>query len=305
MKRAFVGILVAIALFGGGVVHAEAPIPPAPTGNDYIVDNADVLTDQQENTLNQQLTDYEARTSTEIGILTVPSIENDYIENYSLNVARTWGIGQPGKNNGALLVVSVTDRKLRIEVGTGLEGDLTDSRAGQIIRNRITPKFKVGDYAAGIQSGIDGMMLAINAADDPQAASSRPSDETDLSGLVVMAAYLFLALLSWFGAMLGRSKRWWPGGIIGGGMGSGMAALISPHMTTIVISGFILGVFGLLFDYFVSKNYRQAKSRGEAPSWWAGGGIGGSGDGGFGSSGIGGGFGGGGGFSGGGSSGSW
>jgi uncharacterized protein len=98
------------------------PIPPAPTGDDYIVDNADILTDEQETTLNKRLTEYEARTSTEIAILTVKEIKDDYIENASLSVARAWGIGQKDKNNGALLMVSVDDRKLRIEVGTGLEG---------------------------------------------------------------------------------------------------------------------------------------------------------------------------------------
>lgn len=304
MKRLLVALSIIIAGVSAHAVAAEAPIPPAPTGDDYIVDMADILTDGQETALNAKLADYEKNTSTEIGILTVRSIENDYIENFSLTVARSWGIGQKDRNNGALLVVSVDDRKLRIEVGTGLEGDLTDSRAGQIIRNRITPEFKKGDYNQGIASGIDGMILAINAAPDPH-ISDTESDIPDASGLVVMAAYLFLGILSWFGAMLGRSKRWWPGGMIGAGLGGGLSVLISQRMSVILVSGFVLGSLGLLFDYFVSKNYQRAKSRGKAPSWWAGGGIGGSGDGGFGSSGISGGFGGGGGFSGGGSSGSW
>jgi uncharacterized protein len=117
-----------------------------------------------------------------------------------------------------------------------------------------------------------------------------------------VAAYLFLGVISWFGSMLGRSKRWWPGGIIGTTLGSGLGALGSTKLSTILISGFVLGFFGLLFDYFVSKNYRQAKARGDSPSWWAGGGFGSGGSGG---GGISGGFGGGGGFSGGGSSGSW
>lgn len=306
MIRRFVVTIGALLTLWAVPVYAEAAIPPAPTGNDYIVDEADILTDGEEAELNQKLTSYETRTSTEIAVLTVKTINDDYIENFSLNVARNWGIGQSGKNNGALLVVAVDDRKLRIEVGTGLEGELTDLRAGQIIRNRITPQFKQGNYYQGIDDGVDGMILAIDAADDPQAAAGTSSTKpTDLGGLVLFAAYMFLFLLSWFGAMLGRSKRWWPGGLIGVGLGSGMATLITTGLGAVIISGFVLGAFGLLFDYLVSKNYRQAKSRGEAPSWWAGGGIGSGGDGGFGSSGISGGFGGGGGFSGGGSSGSW
>lgn len=297
MKRFVVALLILVSC-NVASLHAAAPIPPAPTGGDYIVDNADILSDDQEATLNGTLADYESRTSTEIGILTVRTIENDYIENFSLSVAREWGIGQKDKNNGALLVVSVDDRKLRIEVGTGLEGDLTDSRSGQIIRNRITPAFKEGNYYEGISSGINGMILAINAEDDPNAIMNE-AESGDWIGIIIFAAYMFLMVISWFGAMLGRSKRWWPGGIAGGVLGGGLGGMIGGRLSIALISGFVLAAFGFLFDYVVSKNYRQAKASGHDPSWWAGGGFGGSG------SGVSGGFGGGGGFSGGGSSGSW
>ncbi len=304
MKRLLFIASICLCLFHPGQVRAEAPIPPAPTGGDYIVDQADILSDEQEANLNSTLASYEKQTSVEIGILTVSSIENDYIENFSLNVARNWGIGQEGKNNGALLIVSVNDRKLRIEVGTGLEGDLTDSRAGQIIRNRITPQFKQGNYYQGIREGVDGMILAINATDDPQlqASSISAANADDWLGLFVFAGYLLVTIVSWFASMLGRSKRWWPGGIIGGILGLGIGALISGTIATLLVSAFVTGFFGLLFDYLVSKNYRQSIRRGEAPSWWAGGWGGSSPGGGGGSWG---GFGGGGGFSGGGSSGSW
>jgi uncharacterized protein len=303
MRRLLVALCLTLTLLVSPA-SAEAPIPTAPTGNDYIVDDADILSDAQETSFNTKLTDYEKRTSVEIGVLTVSSIENDYIENYSLNVARTWGIGQKDRNNGALLVVSVNDRKLRIEVGTGLEGDLTDSRSGQIIRNRITPAFKSGDYYKGISEGVDGMILAINAADDPLVDAPSVSS-SDWVGIAFAGAYFFLIVLSWFGAMLGRSKRWWPGGVMGVVLGSGLGALLGSGLVIAAVSGFVIGFFGLLFDYLVSRNYHTAKATGHAPSWWAGGGTGSTGSGGFGSGGISGGFGGGGGFSGGGSSGSW
>jgi uncharacterized protein len=303
MRRLLVALCLTLTLLVSPA-SAEAPIPTATTGNDYIVDDADILSDAQEASLNTKLTDYEKRTSVEIGVLTVSSIENDYIENYSLNVARTWGIGQKDRNNGALLVVSVNDRKLRIEVGTGLEGDLTDSRSGQIIRNRITPAFKSGDYYKGISEGVDGIILAINAADDPLVDAPSVSS-SDWVGIAFAGAYFFLIVLSWFGAMLGRSKRWWPGGVMGVVLGSGLGALLGSGLVIAAVSGFVIGFFGLLFDYLVSRNYHTAKATGHAPSWWAGGGTGSTGSGGFGSGGISGGFGGGGGFSGGGSSGSW
>ncbi len=302
MKRWLVQLSLLSCLILGFAYPAAAamPVPPAPKEG-WVLDQTNTLSPDEQHTINTVIHDYRNQKGIQLAVLIVPTIQDDYLENFSINVARTWGIGQKDKNNGALLLVAMRDRTMRIEVGTGLEGDLTDSRAGRIIRERITPEFRAGKYAAGIQSGIEGMKLAINAADDPQTAEP-PVKSSSGFGLLVFGAYMFIFVLSWFGSMLGRSKRWWPGGIIGGVFGAGIGGILSGVLMTTIISGFVVGFFGLLFDYLVSKNYKKAARTNTDPSWWAGGGWGGGVGGG--SDGISGGFGGG-DFGGGGASGDW
>lgn len=296
-----IGLSIALCIGLVAPVMAEMAVPPVPRDG-WVLDNTNTLSPEQTRLLNTSIAEYRQSTGVQLAVLIVPTIENDYLENFSINVARTWGIGEKDKNNGALLLIAMRDKTMRIEVGTGLEGDLTDSRAGRIIRERITPEFRSGNYFAGIESGINGMKLAINATEDPKTTES-PLKNQDVLSILAFGAYMFIFVLSWFSSMLGRSKRWWPGGLLGGVLGAGMGGLISGLLTIAIISGFVVAVFGFLFDYLVSKNYKKAVQNDSTPSWWAGGGWGG-GFGGGSSGGFGGGFGGG-GFSGGGSSGSW
>ncbi|MEQ9592696.1 MAG: TPM domain-containing protein, partial [Cyclobacteriaceae bacterium] len=124
-------------------------------------DEAKVLSQGAVDRLEQQLRLYEDSTSNQIAILVVPSLEGDILEEYSLRVAEEWKLGQKDKDNGALLLVAIEDRKMRIEVGEGLEGVLTDALSNRIIRNEMAPAFRRGDYEAGIQAGVDGMIMAI------------------------------------------------------------------------------------------------------------------------------------------------
>jgi uncharacterized protein len=248
--------------------------------------------------LNQKIQAYQETTSNQIGVLMIGSIPaGDYLENYSLQVARTWGIGEKTKNNGVLLLVAKDDRQVRIEVGSGNEGDLTDLRSSRIIRDRIVPQFKNGDYYKGVESGIEGIILALGSKPDTNTVSLKDQVGNSIE-IFIFLAYLFLTAISWLAAMLARSKSWWAGGIIGLAVGGLIGLLfISSALVWFLISMFGLGLIGLILDYMVSKNYRQAKANGYNPSWWAGGTIG--------RGGIGGGSFGGGGFSGGGASGSW
>lgn len=289
----------------GGVVMAEMKVPPKPENGGYVRDETSTLSEQQIQTLNEKIQGYRERTSVQLAVLMVPTITDDYLENFSLNVARTWGVGEAGKNNGALLVVAKNDRKLRIEVGSGLEGDLTDVRASRIIRDRITPQFKQGEFYKGIADGLDGMSLAIGGAPDALLKNDTPSSGFwgNLEDIVTGIFFVGFFGITWLGAILGRSERWWPGGIIGAVAGSGAGYLLAQgSMGAAVISGVVLAVIGFVFDFLVSKNFRSAVKSGSSPAWWAGGTTIGPGSSG-GSSGFGG-FGGG-GFSGGGSSGSW
>lgn len=281
--------------------YAEMPVPPPPS-NGYVLDQTNTLSPEQVTELNEKIASYRKRTSVQLAVLMVPSIsEDDYLERFSLNVARGWGIGQKDKNNGALLLVAKNDRKLRIEVGTGLEGDLTDARAGRIIRDRITPEFKQNRYYEGIVKGLDGMTLAIAAKTDPSINEQSPSNGWlgNIGNMAEAVFFIGFFTFTWLSSILARTKSWWAGGLIGGALG-GLGGLFLSGGTLIValLSGIVFVLLGLLFDYLVSKNYHSAVDGGYAPSWWAGGttlGGGGGSSGGFG----------GGGFGGGGASGDW
>jgi uncharacterized protein len=123
-----------------------------------IMDKANVIDSTDERVLNQKLTNLSNETGIQVAVLTIPSLEGEAIESYSMKVAENWKLGQKGQDNGVLLLVSIGDRELRIETGYGVEGDLTDTKCGLIIRNVITPHFKNGDYSAGIVDGVTAIV---------------------------------------------------------------------------------------------------------------------------------------------------
>jgi len=152
-------------------VAPRAPAPPplrpalvelaVPKNDGWVTDLAGMLSPQQERELETLMESYKQGTTHEIALLTIPSLEGDDLARFSLQVFRTWGIGSKETSNGALLVVSKADRKIRIEVGRGLEGNLTDSISGRIIRDVIAPEFKQGRFAAGLKAGVIAIHEAI------------------------------------------------------------------------------------------------------------------------------------------------
>jgi uncharacterized protein len=299
VKKWCVSLIIIFAAFIGTAVRAEMPVPPKPIDG-FVLDQTETLDTNQINSLNVKIRNFKQSSGNEIGIAFIPSITNDYLENISLKTARSWGIGQKEKNNGALMFIAKKDRKIRIEVGRGLEGDLTDTRAFTIIDQRIKPHFQKEDYYSGIDAGVDGIILALNGKPDATLQQNKDVFSHTMPNWGDIFTFLFFFgafIISWLGAILGRSKRIWPGGILGIIIGLMVGTFIASGVWVIICAS-IAGIVGLIFDYIVSKNYRSSWASGSIPSWWAGGSLGGSG-GSFGS------FGGGGGFSGGGSSGSW
>ena len=291
--------VIAASLLWTSYVGAEMPIPRAPTLERPIVDQTSTLSDEQITTLSQQISESRGQKSYQIAVLMVSSIQDDSLEAYSIRVAREWGIGEKDKNNGVLILIAKDDRKMRIEVGSGLEGDLPDARAGRIIRNAMAPKFRKDDYVGGISAAITQIADAVEGK--PESVTQSTTSE-DWFAWLTAGSLASMFGLAWLASILGRSKSWWAGGIVGGGIGTGATALMGfvPWSFAAIAVG---AIAGLGFDYFVSKNYREAATgRRDSPDWWAGGTWGGWGSGG--GSGGSGGFGGG-GFSGGGSSGSW
>lgn len=281
--------LLLVPLFVGGA--AALDVPPRPT-TAPVLDQANILTDDEEQALTAKIFNEEKQTGNQVGVLTIQSLQGSVLEDYSLAVARDWGIGQKGRNSGVLLLVAVEDRRVRIEVGYGLEGALPDIRANQIIEQRITPAFRQGNYYLGISSGVDGILLAIhNEADTTLNNTAKPKG---INWELIFYGLFFIP--AWLGAILARSKSWWAGGVLGGIVSAIVVSIIGLTIFGI-LSIILLPLLGLLFDFFVSRNYQKHSSNGSGPSWWAGGNTlgGGSSWGGFG----------GGGFGGGGASGSW
>lgn len=300
LRRSIVGLAVALLASLQLVSSASAlAVPPAPSLAVPIVDQTNTLSQANIDTLAQQIATSRAEKSYQIGILIITTLGSDeYLEGYSLKVAREWGIGEQATSNGVLILIVKNDRQMRIEVGRGLEGDLTDVRANRIIRDVMTPAFKKGDFVGGISGAIDSIQKAVSGVADPKLTQSASSATSNLAEAWIPITFGAFFGFSWVASMLARSKSWWAGGIIGAAIGTGVALFASWAWWTFGLIA-ALALFGCLFDFLVSRNYQQHATHGTLPAWWAGGGsIGG------GSSGGGGGFGGG-GFSGGGSSGSW
>lgn len=184
-KTIFVALLLAV--FSLPIFSLEVPAWTGPVN-----DLAQVMTDQQRQELTDYLTNLNNQTGIQMAVLTVPSLEGDSIEDFSFRTASAWKLGQEKEDNGALLVVSEGDRELRIEVGYGLEGVLTDAKSGLIIRNIITPHFRNGDYGTGIVEGIKNMVGV--ATEDAQLISAEMTEEEGLDGQSLVVAIIFFSL---------------------------------------------------------------------------------------------------------------
>jgi uncharacterized protein len=192
-------------------------VPPVPA-DVPIVDQTNTLTPDQKADLAKLIADERTATGNQIGVLMIPSLQDEALEDYSIEVARGWGIGSKERNNGVLLLVVKNDRRIRIEVGYGLEGALTDIRSGQIIRDRMAPEFRQGKYYEGIRSGLQGIVAAIHNEKDPALRTEPQKTSPNIPWEIVFFAIFFVP--GWIASMLARTKSWWAGGTHIGGNGS-------------------------------------------------------------------------------------
>lgn len=295
LKKGFWALLLALAL----VMTITRPVPAlqVPALKGRINDYAGILSPATVRQLDAVLQNFEAAESTQIVLLTVPSLEGASLEDFSLRVVEAWKLGQAKLDNGALLLIAKNDRKLRIEVGYGLEGKLTDLVAGRIIRDIITPRFKEGNFDQGVINGISAMMAAVKGefAAAPGAVS-HPDRGVDPGGILIFLLVIFSVL----GRMLARVP-WLAGGV--GAVLAPLFGVVALGLGSLWIV--VLAILGFIFGLIAAKIANA--TGGMSGGYWGGtGGFGGS-SGGFGGfSGGGGSFGGGGGsFGGGGASGSW
>ena len=285
-----IALAVALSLFQ--CIGALALDVPKLQGR--VNDLAGVLTRDQIASLDAKLQSFEASDSTQIVVLIIPGLEGDPIEDYSIRVAEAWKIGQKESDNGAILLVSLRERELRIEVGYGLEERLGDARSSQIIRNEIVPRFRQGDFYGGIDAGVDAIIQSVRGLYQgrPETARSPQRSGRFLNWIIVL-----LFPLLWILSATGK----WGGGILGVGVGMLLPyTLIGHSLILLLIGGAAGGLLGMLLGALVRAGAGSGRGTGGfGGPFFGGGGFGGGGFGGGGFSGGGGGFGGG------GSSGRW
>lgn len=188
-KRNF--LLAAFALIS---TAAFALNVPALTGR--IVDNANIISRKDEAEINEYLENLENSTGAQVAVLTVKSLEGESLELFSMKVAEAWKLGQKDKDNGVLLLVALNERKVRIETGYGLEGTLTDTKCGLIIRNVMIPEFRNGDYSEGILKGVKNISGLISSNEELVSKKVLNESEGDSSYMGIL--YGFLWVFGWF-----------------------------------------------------------------------------------------------------------
>ncbi|MGC4021958.1 MAG: TPM domain-containing protein [Cyclobacteriaceae bacterium] len=275
-------------------------------------DDAHILQSGTADLLEKKLKTYEDSTSNQIAILIVQSLDGDVLEEYSLRVAEKWQLGRKGKDNGVLLLIAVDDHKMRIEVGQGLEGVLTDAQSSRIIRNEIAPEFRRGDYDAGVTGGVDAIIKAIGGeykADEVDTSSG----DLSFSDKIFFGLFIFgvLGLFTVFAVFVQGCAGWglyaflipfyslFPWVILGW---TGAIILAAIYIITIPILRLTVG----RSKWAKAWMEKASKGSGKSSGWggWSGGSGWSSGGSSF-SSGGSGWSGGGGSFGGGGSSGGW
>jgi uncharacterized protein len=273
MRRFLLAACLALAGFLG-VARAEVAIPPL---QGRITDLTGTLNAQQKSELENRIAAFEAKRGSQIAVLMLPTTKPEEIEQYSIRLAEAWKIGRRKVDDGLILVVAKEDRRLRIEVGYGLEGAIPDALAKRVIDDRITPRFKEGDFYGGVRDGVEQLIKLAEGEKLPPPKAGAESAQDGMDAVVPLLVVAFIAS-GIFKAVFGR----FPGALATGGiLGAGawyLFGMVAAAIFTLI--GFVIAYAGL--------------GRGAGAGGWS---SGGSRGGGFG--------GGGGGFGGGGASGRW
>jgi uncharacterized protein len=259
----------------------------------HVNDYAGILSPGTVQKLETDLGNFEKSDSTQIVVLTIPSLAGENLEEYSIRVAETWKIGQKKLDNGAILLISKQDRKIRIEVGRGLEGKLTDLVSGRIIRGEIVPRFKAGDFDGGVLAGVSAIMAVVKGEYAAQPRDLRQSRKS-LQPIFTLLIFFLVACV-----FLGAMSRLLGG--IAGAVGLPLITFLAfPGLALIFLVG--LGVAGFALGLFLSFLFGGGGRGGFFGGPFIGGGFGGGGGGGYSNGSF---SGGGGDFGGGGASGDW
>lgn len=321
-KNIFRGFVACVVLVGVGVSVAFSYVSPGkPTG--FVNDFAGIIDDGIEARLETVLSNFEKVESNEISVVTVQSLDGDVVEKFAVKLFEEWGIGKADKDNGILLLIAPNEREMKIEVGYGLEGAMTDAESWSIVDGILTPAFKAGQYGQGISDAVYAIMESTKGEytvpggtyDYGSSGTTAVAAGFDW-GWVIYAIFIFVFMFGQFAwrffASASQSHRIWPGGVFGAFIVAFFFLMLYPVISVLPFAMAGGALIGLGIDYILSRSAKfeafrskmSKKIEAHGGIFWLGGGRGGSG-GGFG--GGGGGFGGFGGGSsgGGGASGRW
>jgi uncharacterized protein len=297
--RAFLSC--ALLLFLAAAAFAQQPVPALKA---RVTDLTGTLTATQQQELEEKLSSFEGRKGSQIAVLIVPTTEPEDIAAYSIRVVDQWKLGRGTSDDGVLLLVAKNDRRIRIEVGQGLEGALNDATSRRIIADTITPLFRQGDFFGGINAGLDRMIRVIDGEALPEPDRRWQDQARGFWGslpFLIVAVFVGSAILRQiFGRPVGAALTG-----AGAGVFAWLATFLLPMALVVAVVGFLVALLtGISGGGGGWTNLPRSGGRRGGYGGWSAGGFGGGGFGG--GRGGGGGFsGGGGGFSGGGASGSW
>ncbi|WP_082859396.1 YgcG family protein [Microbulbifer sp. Q7] len=226
IRRIALFLCLCPALLWAGLTQADISFPPL---SGRVVDNANLLSQSTRYQLTELLQQQEKETSNQIVVATLPDLQGLTIEEYGYQLGRHWKIGQKGKDNGVLLIVAPSEREVRIEVGYGLEGALTDALSSNIIHTKILPQFQSGNFDAGVTAGVESIIAAIRNEYVPEPTES----DSDRQVALLVGIFLLFIMLQIFGSSVlgapngsssyrrGRYGGYYGGGGFGGGYGGG------------------------------------------------------------------------------------
>lgn len=278
MKRFFPrASALLIALVAIPLLAEAFTSPGQPKG--FINDFTGALTQSAVASLEQQASALKKATGAEIAVVIVPTLQGEDGRTYATDLFAAWGIGEKGRDNGLLMLVALEEREIHIEVGYGLEGQITDLQAKQVIDRSLAPAFRAGHYEQGIRDALLAIEGLIKTGEMPGADSLPEREGKGGNALFLLLLFVGQILI----AIMAKSKSWWLGGVFGAVAGTIVGYLVGSLLVGAIAILTLVG-FGLLVDYIVSKR----SGRGGPPFMFFGGhggssgGFGGGGFGGFG-----------------------
>ncbi len=234
-------LLLALIPFFSSIASADVAVPALTA---RVTDETGTLTSEQRSALEQTLRAFEEKKGSQVSVLIVPTTQPETIEQYSIRVVDQWKLGRKHVDDGVLLIVAKDDRTLRIEVGYGLEGVLTDATSNRIINEVIVPRFRQGDFYGGIAAGIDSVMSVINGEPLPPPDHTAGRTTGKFGGYLPILFVLTMVVGGVLRSLLGRL----PGSVVTGGAVAGIAWLLSGALFVAIVAGAI----GLMFTLFGS-----------------------------------------------------